>query len=378
MKELVSQQFFSLLFAGLRREPVRIELFQSSEEVDWILLLRISEEQTVVAVVWDGIMSLPKELHPSGAIWYRWYTIVVRIEKRNEQLNALIPEIVQQGSAITGQQDRSELCMVLLKGQGTAALYPNPLHRTCGDIDVYAGKDFQFLEEYFSTKGFQRTGNSEKHSEYMYKGVMVENHRYVALFFCPWLAYRLRKLVGECFSEELPFRRIGHEEVRVFPPWFEALFGVIHFRTHLHLEGIGWRQLCDWWLIKQQLLREEDESRAQYMRYKKGLRALRLKRMEELMEELCTKLWVEESTQERLSSAASMIYREMWQGGNFGYHAVDAHDHSFAARKGFWKTMWNLGKHDVIRSIRFFRIFPEEAFFSPAFRLGGYLRRRGR
>lgn len=370
--------FFQLLRAGLLGKPADSRLFLDLGLTQWEALFRLSTEQAIAGVIWDGILSLPEELHPPKTLWFQWLGMVLKIEKGNEQLNALLPEILEIASDAGMKMQVHVVPVALLKGQGTAALYPEPLHRTPGDVDIYAGKKYTLLEKYLPTRGFKCIGHSTKHSEYLYKEAMVENHRYVALFFCPRLAWRLRSLVRQWFPHSLSLRRVANQDVLVAPPWFEALFGVIHFRTHLHLEGVGWRHLCDWWLLRQELWREDAESLHQHSRYTQGLRSLGLVRMEAVMEEVFQKLVLRNEPEELLSPMASEVYAEMMQGGNFGHHAADAHDHTFSHQSGFWKALWNLWTHDVRRSIRFFRLFPEEAILSPIFRAGGYLRRRGK
>lgn len=376
--------FFALLRAGLFGKPADCRLFLHLEKREWEEVYRLSVEQAVTGVVWDGLLTLPKEQQPHKSLWYKWLGRVLRIEKENEQLNEMLPVVLKLLSGIGLPLGEREVPVALLKGQGTAALYRNPLRRIPGDIDVYAGDCYGTLEQFLQRdeSPFERVGCSTKHTTYLYAGVSVENHRYVALFFCPWLTWRLRRLVREWFPKELKVREIavpgiGKSEVWVAPAWFEALFAVIHFRAHLHLEGVGWRQLCDWWLIRCQLSLEGEASEQRF-RYERGLRLLGLVRMEEVMEEVFEKLLLRNERPESLSPWARKVCKEMAEGGNFGHHAADAHDHSHAWQKGFWRTLWNLWLHDVSRSVRFFYLFPGEAVFSPFFRIGGYIRRRGR
>ena len=357
-------QFFSLLRAGLCKKPADSGLFVSCTLADWESLYILAEQQTVLGVAWDGILTLPTELHPQKPLFYKWLQGALMLEKLNTKMNAVL-------------QDMTALMSVaLLKGQGTAALYPNPLHRASGDVDIFPGKAYGWLEDMLPSWGFQRIGSSTKHAEYTYKGVMVENHRYVALFFTPWLAWRLKGIVAEWFPTELTLRKVGEGEVSVPPAWFEALFGVIHFRTHLHLEGVGLRQLCDWWVIMQQPALQGVAS--QRVRYERGLRRLGLVRMAAVMEELCICLFEGDARTQDLSPMAKSVFEEIWSGGNFGHHAKDAHDHTFASSGGFFKVLLSLIRHDLSRSRRFFSLFPAEAIFSPIFRIAGYVRRGGR
>lgn len=373
----VLRQFFSLLRAGLGIEPADCRLFLCQKEVDWPSIFRLSEEQTVVAVVWDGMLTLPKELHPKKDLFYQWLVKVLAVEKSNERMNIVLPEVLERLAAL-------HLPVVLLKGQGTGALYPNPLHRQCGDIDIYPGRrGYDILQRALPGLGFLPKNNSTKHAEHVYKGILVENHRYVALFFSPVHARRLEQLVEEWYPQGLSSRLVSGNAVNLPPSWFEGLFAVIHFAFHLHLEGVGLRHLCDWHLIMQQQLMDRK-------RYESGLRRLGLCRMEKIMRELCDRLLgKEENAWEQgeycgsssfvFSPLARKVFDAMCEGGNFGQYGDDFGDHSSASNGGgYWRTLWRLFRHDVERGKRFFRLFPGEAMLAPFFRAGGYILRAGK
>ena len=65
---------------------------------------------------------------------------------------------------------------ILLKGQGIATHYINPLHRQCGDIDVYIGKEGQPIANNILLRhGAEAEGEaSDKHGSYSFHGVPIE------------------------------------------------------------------------------------------------------------------------------------------------------------------------------------------------------------
>ena len=56
-------QFLELLRAGLWGVPANADDFRPGS-VDWLAVLRIAKEQTMMVVVTDGIETLPRELWP--------------------------------------------------------------------------------------------------------------------------------------------------------------------------------------------------------------------------------------------------------------------------------------------------------------------------
>lgn len=337
-------------------------------ETDWEKVLELARKQAVVAVAWDGLQTLPRELRPEKDLYYKWLACTLETEHTNVRLNAAVKEL---DSLLT---DELKWPYVLLKGQGTAAVYPHPEHRTGGDIDFYAGrKEAKKLDAILVSKGFSPISHSTKHTEYFCKDVVVENHYLIALFFWPGNAWKLSELVKEWFPSGVVSRQIVAENGSKFsapvpPAWFEALFAVIHFSTHLRLEGVGLRHLCDWYLLTHRSDLDRD-------RYSQGLHLLGLAYMAATLERLSAVLL--EGKPMRLMRVEQKVEQAIWNGGNFGLHAADAYDHTFASAGGFWRVMARLFLHDLRRSFSFFRLAPMECLLTPFFRVGGYLRRRG-
>lgn len=60
----------------------------------------------------------------------QWIAMGLALEKRNQLLNVRCKEITKISNGLG-------LCSCVLKGQGVAMLYPNPLRRQNGDIDLW-------------------------------------------------------------------------------------------------------------------------------------------------------------------------------------------------------------------------------------------------
>lgn len=364
LNKIYFQLFFELLRAGMEGKTANPQLFLSENNINWNVLYQFSIEQTVVAVVWDGMLTLPKELHPDKELFYHWLSKVLSIEKLNKRMNKVCLELIKN-------IEDAGIAVTLLKGQGIGILYPEPLHRQCGDIDLYSGKKgYTALLHMTSLLGAPQR-RSRKHVEYLYEGIPLEIHRYIAFFFSPLHAKRLEKIVKSWYPEEQVSKIIEGKKVKVPPSWFEALFGVIHFASHLHLEGVGLRHLCDWIVI----IRQKDLDRE---RYETGLHKLGLSKMALVMEELSEKIWTGNETIEKLSPIAQKVLHAICEGGNFGHYKTNARNHLYASEGGgYWKTLFRLSIHDLKRGNQFFSLFPSEAFLAPFFRIGGYIRRKG-
>ena len=64
--------------------------------------------------------------------------------------------------------------LLLLKGIGLSEMYPNPPSRPSGDIDIYLFGDFEKANRVLAGDNYIFTN---KHAEFDYKGVKIENHQ---------------------------------------------------------------------------------------------------------------------------------------------------------------------------------------------------------
>lgn len=149
----MQRPFFSLVRSGLWGTAADASLFQSVTPDDWQELYRMAQSQALLALTFDGISTLPAELRPPRTLYLQWAANTARIEQANARLNRMVTELQ---SLYTG----AGLHPVLLKGQGIAANYRNPLHRQCGDIDIYLGKKENWARSYWRTSSPPATSGS--------------------------------------------------------------------------------------------------------------------------------------------------------------------------------------------------------------------------
>lgn len=233
------QQFLNLLQAGLWQREADTRLFRGP--VDWNELFRLSREQTVMGVVYDGIAGLPKEQRPPRAFLMNWFAQVSYIEDLNREQNRVLFMLYDKYVA-------EGFTPVLLKGQSLAACYPNPLHRNCGDIDWLFGEaDYRRSIDWALQSGLARDAiESNNHLEFSYEGQVVENHVECSKLFRKSDQQYLQKLTREWFPAGASTCRIEEREVPVPPHTFNAVFLLLHAVKHLMGKGVGLRQVCDW------------------------------------------------------------------------------------------------------------------------------------
>lgn len=236
---VAEKAFFSLVRAGLwPKQMPDASLF--NEKTDWEAILRLSMQQTVLGLVWDGMSKLPAELQPAKAVKLKWYSIVLRYEQANELINKSVVEM-------TEAYQQNGLHPILLKGAGLATLYPNPLHRCAGDMDIYIGPDdYAKANEIALSMGFVMHEESDNHSHLNKGKLCLENHRKVVSIYSPALEREFLKELSEWYPNGADTVEINGKAVPVPPMEFNVLFVFLHMYKHFVLAGVGLRQLCDW------------------------------------------------------------------------------------------------------------------------------------
>ena len=108
---------------------VKQPLPTSAKGIDWMRMMDWEELQAVVGVIYGGIQRVGKALGMPFDALMEWEGYAQQIELRNRQFNKRCRELVE-----VLREDGFKSC--ILKGQGVALYYSNPLLRMSGDIDI--------------------------------------------------------------------------------------------------------------------------------------------------------------------------------------------------------------------------------------------------
>ncbi|MBO7418282.1 MAG: nucleotidyltransferase family protein [Bacteroidaceae bacterium] len=242
MTNVVEQAFWELLKAGLWERQPMMEAKLSEEQ--WAEVIKHAKQQTLIGVLFDGMLKLPFELHPNEETRMKWFWIVNKIERANRLQNHVLVEFVMK-------LREKDVRALLLKGQSYAALYPNPLHRQCGDIDLYIGqKNYPKVCEWVKKCGMIGSKNVKNfhHQEIKWQGVNMDLHRVTIAFSTPSGYKRLIRWSEQMLANSQSFftPSTEKEEIPIPEVSFNVFFVFIHLLKHFLYEGVGLRQLCDW------------------------------------------------------------------------------------------------------------------------------------
>lgn len=243
------QMLFALLRSSLHNREAELSFFQEATADDWKQCHQIAVAQGVMALAWDGVLRLPKELQPPISLKLIWAMAVERYEAKYLRYCKTVDELstFYAGHGISTVQ---------LKGVGFSTYYPVPSHREGGDIDIYTySADTSKLSDteanrladtLMEQQGIEVDHHSYKHSNFYYKGIPIENHK----SFLNIKDIKEAVKANEILSRELNPRMVELTEgkVQIPSPAFNALFIAFHALQH-YGSGIALHHLCDWAVI---------------------------------------------------------------------------------------------------------------------------------
>ena len=216
----------------------------SFENIDWQSVFKLAMQHGVAALCLDGIQKM-ENLSASYSISMpkqcklQWIGAVMQQERQF----AKQMQVLKQLSCF---YNKNNIKIMLLKGYGCSLNYPIPNHRPCGDVDVYLYGKGGFADTLINKEfGIQSKQNEDKHSTFVFNGILVENH---ALIINTAIHPQLCEL--EEYFEKEAGNAIEMEtgEGSFYMPSvnMNALFLAYHTASHFCKDEASIRQLCDW------------------------------------------------------------------------------------------------------------------------------------
>ena len=198
-----------------------------------------------MGVLFDGIKKLPAEhVGMKKELLLQWMAESQMLEKANVRLNDAAIQVSEWF-----RKKGFRTC--ILKGQGNALMYPNPYSRTPGDIDIWVeGGDKRVISFVRSISPHEKA--CYHHIEFpSYKGVEVEVHYRPSFLLCFWHNRKLQKYYERVKEEQFSHQVMLGEQGEIAIPTveFNLIFQLTHIFSHLMNEGIGLRQLVDYYFV---------------------------------------------------------------------------------------------------------------------------------
>lgn len=220
------------------------EIPSSLKEADWKELYAIAKKQALLGVLFHGIRRLPKELAPEQKLLMQWMVMAEMIRKQNIRL-------FQDSVKVCKNFENKGFANCILKGQGNALLYPDPYMRTPGDIDIYLSCGRRKIMKYVDQVCPNQVMRYH-HVDFPVMKTAIEVHFTPSYMFFPIHNSRMQKWFGKVMGEQCNYRVSlpdGYGDITVPQVSFNAIYILSHLYRHIFTEGIGLRQLLDYYFV---------------------------------------------------------------------------------------------------------------------------------
>ena len=220
------------------------EIPGSLKEVDWKELYAIAKKQALLGVLFHGIKRLPKELAPEQKLLMQWMVMAEMIRKQNIRL-------FQDSVKVCQNFENEGFANCILKGQGNALLYPDPYMRTPGDIDIYLSGGRKKIMKYVDQVCPNQVMRYH-HVDFPVMKTAIEVHFTPSYMFYPIHNRRMQKWFEKVMGEQCSHRASlpdGYGEIHVPQVSFNVIYILSHLYRHIFTEGIGLRQLLDYYFV---------------------------------------------------------------------------------------------------------------------------------
>lgn len=356
----IEAKFLSLLRFSVNPEAQEPEDIGSE---DWFILHALAQKHCVEGVLLCGIERLSRERQPKGGDLFAFVGDKMRYRARNVRLNNAAVEV-----CLHFEKKRIGCCV--LKGQGNNLYYPDKFARCPGDIDLWLQVD----DKAFVLGVLRQNRRAEFYYHHVelppYKGVEVEAHYRPMFMFNYWSNRRLQRFFQESQPQMCAHKVALPEEageIAVPTVAFNLVYQLSHIANHVLHEGIGLRQITDYYMLHIQPLSEGERRQTVRIISRCGLMPFLgavtyvLQRVYGLPERLCLV--------RGNSRTGGFLLREMLLSGNFGHY-----DKRLPKNLRQSHLVSNLVR--LRRDLRMLSYFPKECLSEPFFRLWHYLWRR--
>ena len=333
------------------------------DSMDWQELYSFASKQALLGLCFDGIERLgkenPEELrqNPIGReLLMTWMGKAQQIRRQNRKVNAVASKLY---SMLRG--DGLRCC--ILKGQGNALMYPNPYSRTPGDVDVWIDASRERIMEYTQKKFELGDDIRLQHLETSLDGVPVELHFFPCSMNNPLYHARLQKWFRR--NADLQCSHIvglpdGAGDIAIPTSVFNVVYQLCHLYHHFFDEGIGMRQIIDYYYVVS-MLNVNCEMLTWLPKELKHLGLWKFAGAVMYVLHEALGLSEEKMIAPMDEKRGKLLLAEILNGGNFGKHFTKyGHFTQQGMAKKYFLKIW--------RNMHFVRYYPAEALSEPIFR----------
>ena len=330
--------------------------------INWQKLYSFASKQALLGLCFEDVERLGKEYSEElkqnpirRELLMTWMAKAQQIRRQNMKVNRVAAKLYSKF-----REDGLRCC--ILKGQGNALVYSNPYSRSPGDIDVWVNASREDITEYAKTHFKLEDDIRFHHLETTMDGVPVELHFFPCIMNNPVYNARLQKWFKR--NADLQCSNVvslpdGIGEIAIPTTAFNVVYQLTHLYHHFFDEGIGMRQIFDYYYVVNNdellVIRDTLQRELKYLGLWKFAGAV----MYVLHEALG--LSVEKMIAPMDEKRGKLLLAEILNGGNFGQHFTKyGHFTQQGMAKKYFLKIW--------RNMHFVRYYSAEALSEPIFR----------
>lgn len=346
----IEDKFFRLLQISVGKTAGKVVLLS---EKDWDLIHQMAIEQSMLGVVLKAVDSTANDgQKPPTTLLFQWIGEVEIIRQQSQRKN-------QQCEQLTAWFRNHGYKSCILKGQGVARLYDEPDLRQSGDIDIWVDAPRDVVVNKMRSNFFRVTcvDYVNCHVEF-FNDTDVEVHFRPTYMFNPFTNRKVQKWMRE--NKDAQMSHIDKSLGFSYPTiGFNLVFSLIHIYRHVFLEGIGLRQLMDYYsILSHSNVKERNEAMT-------TLQSFGLNKFVGSVMFVLQKVFGMDSSFllcEVNTGDGSFLLSEILQGGNFG--KFDDRNRYVSNEQKVKKTVVN-----IKRNMRFLKHYPSEVVWMPFFKI---------
>ena len=306
---------YELLRIALDDGDLPCSLSRKLNAAEWNDLHLECIKQLIASVIYRAICRLPRDQQPPLEIAFQWAGEAETVKGQNKLLNEEAARLTE----LFASQGRKT---AVLKGPANARLYPDPYMRQAGDIDLWVEGGRESVFDLLKKMGYQipEEDFGSSHHVHLYpakNGIIVEIHyRPCTGTWNPFTRGRLLRYL----EEKIPKAERVDEGFYAPSMKFALAMQLTHIQRHFVGEGIGFKQIIDYYILLKNSSeddRREIASRLSYFGLAKVCRAL---------------MWImgyvfgldkSKMLCEPDEKYGKKMLAKIHNDGNFGVHAVD-------------------------------------------------------
>lgn len=363
-------QFFEVLQVSLGNKEL---LSRKLIDNEWVALFDEASKQALIGVLLAGVKQLPKDQLPPRKLFLKWIGAANQIDYQNQQLTSAC-------SKICNQIEEDGFCACILKGQSNHAYYPDEFAnwRSPGDVDVWVvakknekhpvKKVIEYVEDKYPVSGKYYLHASFDDDN----GIPIEVHFRPSFMNDPFCNRCFQKYFSD-FEQCVCRKEIDGVSLPVLKIEYDVVFQITHIYRHLLDEGVGLRQVVDYFFVLKQLyldLGEKKEYKASILRTISDLGMRRFAgALMWVLNRACgmPKEW---NLCEPNEKNGSFLLSEIMLAGNFGQ--ADSRLGQLETEKGELRFQLSREWRRLKRIMKFLTSYPREVFWEPYARIARY------